>query len=196
MSRGRRTDRGQQAAERRAAVFASLRNLLLERPWGEVTLEAVAQDAGVSRQTLYNTFGSRVGLAEAYTRHLADALIDVIADEIARHQDDPRAGLEAGLALFLALAADDPLVGRVRGGEAHHDLMRLVTTDAGPLVAHVTARIGAAVREAWTGLPEERVGPLASTLARLALSYVVTPPEKDESPAAVAAGLASLLLGP
>ncbi|GAA4814671.1 TetR family transcriptional regulator [Nocardioides caeni] len=190
----RRVGRDEQAAERRTAVFAALRDLLLERPWGEVTLEAVAQDAGVSRQTLYNTFGSRVGLADAYTRHLADALCDVIADEVERHPGDLRAGLTAGLGLYLELAAGDPLVGRVRGGEAHHDLMRLVTTDAVPLLRHVEERIEAFLRPAWSDLPEGRVPVLAALLARMALSYVVTPPEDDESPAAVAAGLVSLLV--
>lgn len=185
----RRSGRGEQAAERRSAVFAALRNLLLERPWGEVTLEAVAQDAGVSRQTLYNTFGSRMGLAEAYTRHLADALVDVIAVEVERHADDPEAGLAAGLVLFLDLAASDPLVARVRFGDAHHDLMRLVTTDAGPLLAHVTARIAGVLGTAWPDLAGERVAALAATLARLALSFVVTPPDNDTSPAAMAAGL-------
>ena len=116
-------------AERRTAIFAALRALLLERPWGEVTLEAVARDAGVSRQTLYNAFGSRYGLAQAYTVHLADALCALIGSTLAAPADSPREGLEEGLRLFLETAAEDPLIDRVRAGDAHHDLVRIVTTD-------------------------------------------------------------------
>lgn len=181
------------AAERRTAVFAALRALLLEQPWGELTLEAVARDAGVSRQTLYNAFGSRSGLARAYTVHLADALCALIADTLAAHADDPRHGLEEALRFFLETAAEDPLIVRVRAGEAHHDLARIVTTDAGPLLVRVAARLEEAAHSAWPRTDPTGLATLARTLARLALSYVTTPPEYDESPATIAAGLATLL---
>ncbi|MBM7518102.1 TetR/AcrR family transcriptional regulator [Nocardioides nitrophenolicus] len=180
------------AAERRTAVFAALRALLLERPWGDVTLEAVARDAGVSRQTLYNSFGSRHGLAQAYTVDLADALCALIAATLAEHAS-PRDGLEHGLRLFLETAADDPLIGRVRAGDAHHDLVRIVTTDAGPLLVRVAERLEAGALAAWPGADPDVVRVLARTLARIALSYVTMPPEYDDSPAAIAAGLSVLL---
>lgn len=180
-------------AERRTAVFDALRSLLLERPWGEVTLEAVARDAGVSRQTLYNAFGSRYGLAQAYTLHLADALCALIADTLAAHPDDPAAGLEEGLALFLGTAAEDPLIGRVRAGDAHHDLVRIVTTDAGPLLVRVADQLEAAARSSWPRTDPATIRQLARTLARLALSHVTMPPEYDDSPATIAAGLSGLL---
>lgn len=185
--------RRRSAAERSAAVFDALRNLLLEHPWGEVTLEAVARDAGVSRQTLYNAFGSRYGLAQAYALALADALCDLIAVTIAEHADDPRAGLEAALALYLETSVQDPLIQRVRSGDAHHDLVRVVTTDAAPLLVRVARRFEDVVRSTWPVVPAERAQVLARTLARIAVSYVTMPPEHDEPPAALAAGLASLL---
>lgn len=181
------------AVDRRAAAFAALRALLLERPWGEVTLEAVARDAGVSRQTLYNAFGSRSGLAQAYTFHLADALCDVIAGAVAAHPDDPQAGLEEALRLYLELSGADPLFLRVRSGEAHHDLMRLVTTDAGPLLERVATRLEEVAGATWPQLGAVRTAALSRLLARVAISYVAMPPEDDQSPAAIAAGLASVL---
>lgn len=180
-------------AERRTAVFAALRALLLEQPWGDVTLEAVARDAGVSRQTLYNAFGSRYGLAQAYTVHLADALCALIAETLTAHPDDPRTGLEEGLRLFLETAAEDPLIDRVRAGDAHHDLVRIVTTDAGPLLVRVAGQLEAAARAAWPQADPALLPQLARTLARLALSYVSVPPEYDDSPAAIASGLSMLL---
>lgn len=187
------TARRRSAAERSSAVFDSLRALLLEHPWGEVTLEAVARDAGVSRQTLYNAFGSRNGLAQAYTEALADALCDVIEETLAAYPDDAATGLEQALLVYLETSVADPLIQRVRAGEAHHDLVRIVTTDAGPLLVRVAGRLEAAVVAAWPQVPADRVALLGRVVARLALSYVSMPPEYDESPAALAAGLAAVL---
>lgn len=187
------TPRRRSSAERSAAIFDALRALLLEHPWGEVTLEAVARDAGVSRQTLYNAFGSRYGLAQAYTLALADVLCDAIAETVAAYPEDPRRGLEQALLLYLETSQADPLIRRMRSGEAHHDLVRIVTTDAGPLLERVAARLEDAVRVAWPHLSSDRVTAWSRTVARLAASYVSMPPADDESPAALAAGLADVL---
>ncbi|MEU5423760.1 TetR family transcriptional regulator, partial [Streptomyces sp. NPDC020667] len=45
------------------------------RPWSGVRMVDVAAAAGVSRQTLYNEFGSKAGLARALVRREADALL-------------------------------------------------------------------------------------------------------------------------
>lgn len=181
------------AARRRTAVFAALRDLLLDQPWGDVTLEAVARDAGVSRQTLYNAFGSRYGLAQAYTIDRADSVCALMADAFAAHPDDPVAGIEVGVRTFLELAALDPLIDRVRVGEAHHDLVRIVTTDAGVLLVRIAERLDVAARAAWPDLSPAAATALGRTLARLAVSYVTMPPEYDDSPAAIATGLSELL---
>lgn len=188
-----RGPRRRSATERSAAVFDALRNLLLEHPWGDVTLEAVARDAGVSRQTLYNAFGSRYGLAQAYTLALADALCDAIAATLAEHPLDRRTGVEQGLLLYLETSVADPLIQRVRAGDAHPDLVRLVTADAGPLLVRVAERLEAGALAAWPGIAPERARTFARALARLAVSYVTMPPEYDESPAALATGLSGLL---
>lgn len=185
--------RRRSAAERSAAVFDALRNLLLEHPWGEVTLEAVARDAGVSRQTLYNAFGSRYGLAQAYTLALADVLCDAIAATLAEHPLDRRTGVEQGLLLYLEMSVGDPLIERVRAGDAHPDLVRLVTADAGPLLVRVAERLEAGALAAWPTVAPERARTFARALARLAVSYVTMPPEYDDSPAALATGLSELL---
>ncbi|MEW2633103.1 helix-turn-helix domain-containing protein [Streptomyces sp. NPDC048389] len=46
-----------------------------DRPWSGVRMADVAAAAGVSRQTLYNEFGSKDGLARALVRREADAYL-------------------------------------------------------------------------------------------------------------------------
>ena len=173
----------------REDVFVALRDLLLEHPWAEVTLEAVAKRAGVSRQTLYNDFGSRKGLAQAYTFALAEAYCD-LADEVLVAAADPRAGLEAAFALFLEGTGADPLVRRVQTGEAHHDLVRIVTADSGPLVERVAERIGGSIGRKWPDADPVVVAAAGLVMARLALGLVTMPPPSTDG---LAEGLARLL---
>ncbi|HZU48205.1 MAG TPA: helix-turn-helix domain-containing protein, partial [Mycobacterium sp.] len=58
----------------RDSVLDAMRELLLTRDWSAITLADVARAAGISRQTIYNEFGSRQGLAQGYALRLADRL--------------------------------------------------------------------------------------------------------------------------
>ncbi len=60
----------------RDSILDGMRELLLARDWASITLSDVARAAGISRQTIYNEFGSRHGLAQAYALRLADRLVD------------------------------------------------------------------------------------------------------------------------
>ena len=51
----------------RARILASARVLFSQRGSGEVTMAEVAEEAGVSRATVFNHFGSKSGLVEAVT---------------------------------------------------------------------------------------------------------------------------------
>ena len=56
----------------RDLVLDAMRDLLLTKDWSSITLADVANAAGVSRQTIYNEFGSRQGLAQGYALRLAE----------------------------------------------------------------------------------------------------------------------------
>ncbi|KAA1417685.1 TetR/AcrR family transcriptional regulator [Nocardioides humilatus] len=174
----------------RVAVFAALREVLLEKPWAKVTLEAVAKRAGVSRQTIYNDFGSRAGLAEAYAFDLADAFCDFIDADMRSHADHPTAALAAAMRTFLDGTSGDPLIRRVQAGDAHPDLVRLVTTDSGGLLAHIAGRLTTSITEVWPKVDPMTAQALSRIIARFGFSYVAMPPETDDD---VAVALAALL---
>ncbi|MGW0607616.1 TetR/AcrR family transcriptional regulator [Streptomyces sp. NPDC002644] len=64
------------------------------QPWAVVRMVDVAAAAGVSRQTLYNEFGSKEGLARALVRRAADAYLAGLDRALASHTD-PRERLAA-----------------------------------------------------------------------------------------------------
>lgn len=59
----------------REALLDAAHAALAARPWQTVRMTDVAAAAGVSRQTLYNEFGSKDGLARALVRRAADAYL-------------------------------------------------------------------------------------------------------------------------
>lgn len=59
----------------RESLLDAAYTALARRPWPAVRMVDVAAVAGVSRQTLYNEFGSKEGLARALVRREADAYL-------------------------------------------------------------------------------------------------------------------------
>src|ERR1700759_2085253 len=72
----------------RDSILDGMRELLLTRDWSSITLSDVAKAAGISRQTIYNEFGSRQGLAQGYALRLADRLVDQIESAIGGNVGD------------------------------------------------------------------------------------------------------------
>ncbi|MEU0985188.1 TetR/AcrR family transcriptional regulator [Streptomyces sp. NPDC005953] len=59
----------------RESLLNAALEALAQRPWSAVRMVDVAAAAGLSRQTLYNEFGSKDGLARALVRREADAYL-------------------------------------------------------------------------------------------------------------------------
>ncbi|GAA3976349.1 TetR/AcrR family transcriptional regulator [Streptomyces plumbiresistens] len=59
----------------RESLLDAAYTALARRPWSAVRMVDVAAAAGVSRQTLYNEFGSKEGLARALVRREADGYL-------------------------------------------------------------------------------------------------------------------------
>ena len=70
----------------------------------------VAAAAGVSRQTLYNEFGSPARAGRGLRRPRDRDAGRQVADAVRAHADDAHAALRAAFALFLQLASDEPVV--------------------------------------------------------------------------------------
>lgn len=174
----------------RDTILDGMREELLAKDWSGITLSDVARAAGVSRQTIYNEFGSRQGLAQGYALRLADRLVDLIDSAINGNVDDVYGAFLAGFRAFFAESSADPLVISLLSGEAKPDLLQIITTDSGPMITHCSARLSEAFVDSWVHADDADAGVLARAIVRLALSYVSMPPEADHD---VAADLARLM---
>ena len=174
----------------RDSVLDAMRELLLTQDWSAVTLSDVARLAGISRQTIYNEFGSRQGLAQGYALRLADRLVDAVQAAIDANVGNIYEAFLQGFRSFFAESAADPLVISLLSGVAKPDLLQIITTDSGPIIARASARLTSALSQSWVAASDEDAGVLARAIVRLCLSYVSMPPEADHD---VAADLARLM---
>jgi AcrR family transcriptional regulator len=93
------------ADETRRRILDAMRDRLREAPSEALSIERVAQDAGVARSTVYVVFGSKAGLFEALGRDLLDRtgfqrIVDAVALPDAR--DAVRASLRAAAQVYAA----------------------------------------------------------------------------------------------
>jgi AcrR family transcriptional regulator len=174
----------------RDSILDGMREMLLSRDWSSITLSDVARAAGISRQTIYNEFGSRQGLAQGYALRLADRLVDQIEDAIVGNVGDVYAAFLQGFRDFFAESAADPLVISLLTGGTKPDLLQLITTDSGPIITRASQRLTQTFMNSWVRASEEDAGVLARAIVRLAMSYVSMPPEADHD---VARDLARLM---
>jgi AcrR family transcriptional regulator len=174
----------------RDSILDGMRDLLLTRDWSAITLADVARAAGISRQTIYNEFGSRQGLAQGYALRLADRLVDEVDTAIRGNVGNMYAAFVQGFRRFFTQSASDPLVISLLTGEAKPDLLQLITVDSGPMLTHCSQRLTTTFAESWVMASEEDAGVLARAIVRLCLSYVSMPPEADHD---VADDLARLM---
>jgi AcrR family transcriptional regulator len=107
----------QTASEQTRARIVSAARELLAAPGGFAgfTVDAVAAQAGVARMTIYNQFGSKIGLLEALFDALAErGLVERLRAAFAR--SDPREALRELIAAFGGFWHSDRIViRRIRG---------------------------------------------------------------------------------
>ncbi|MEU0161105.1 TetR/AcrR family transcriptional regulator [Streptomyces sp. NPDC006261] len=155
---------------REALLDAALR-ALADRPWRTVRMVDVAALAGVSRQTLYNEFGTKGGLGAALLRQAADGYLTGVD----RALTAPTPEHPAAVARWTVRAAEaDPLVKGLLTGLWSEGLPRPGRDIPGPAQLLGLARdrmVDAAHQDASRPVVARR----CELALRLALSYMIVP---------------------
>lgn len=170
--------RYQQAARTllRDTLLDAAGELMDEAPWSEISMAAIAAQAGVSRQTLYNEFGSRDDFAQAYVLREADVFLTTVEEAFAQHADNPSEALRVGFRTFLEQSEANPMVRNIIVREPGADeLFSLFTTRGGPVVELATLRLADKISELWPEAEQRQVRIFADALVRLAISHAGLP---------------------
>jgi AcrR family transcriptional regulator len=157
--------RGRSAPARtRERVVSAVRDLLREGAFHEATVEQVATRAGISRATLYQHFGSRVGLVDAICETL-DANPELVAVRETVQDADLRVALDQAIAHTVAFWASEeavlePLYGAAAVDPAARDLVSRQRADRRGEFGRLLARLETAGRLRTELSPAEALGVL------------------------------------
>lgn len=142
---------------------------------GKLSMGEVARAAGVSRQTLYRYFRDRDELIAALVLREEEAFVGAMVAAAAPHEDI-RDALEAGIGGILEFARRHPLLDPLMESEPGI-LLPFLTTKPGPVLGALRAAIEDLVGDRCGHLSVTRVRAFSDALARLVLSYVMSPPD-------------------
>jgi AcrR family transcriptional regulator len=153
------------------AAFRRIAELGLSR----TTVEDVAREAGLTRQTIYRYFPSKDDLVRALIMREEERFLDGVRAAFAV-DDDLEGALFNGMLYCVRFAREHPV------------LERLLQVDPETALPYITIRGGAVVdrarkvvaglirRKAW--VRPDLVDPVADLLVRAFISYTLTPPDR------------------
>jgi AcrR family transcriptional regulator len=176
----------QQAARElmRDSLLDAAGELMQDAPWTEISMAAIASRAGVSRQTLYNEFGSRDIFAQSLALREADRFLTSVESEIGKHPEDPELAMYNALVLFMRESQSNPMIRQIVVNDPGADeLLSLFTSRGRPVVDLGTARIAAKILEVWPQASEVDAKTAAEGIVRLAISHAGLPNDSIEDSA-------------
>jgi AcrR family transcriptional regulator len=171
----------------REALLDAAYDVVVAGSWETARMLDVAAAAGVSRQTLYNEFGSKDALAEALALREAAQFIE--GNEKFLYStpfDRPVDAVAAVTASTLRQAADNPLLKATLTNDVA-GLLPFLTTRGEPVVVAARASMERYLTEHWPHLPAADVALAAESLTRLTISYLILPSDAEDASAEVIA---------
>ena len=177
----------------RESLLDAAYTALTRRAWADVRMVDVAAAAGVSRQTLYNEFGTKEGLARALVRRETDSYLAGVERALTRRPaagpgGDAAGRVVAAAAWTLRTARTNPLVRAALTGCWNGRLPLAPPPAPADLVGRFCDCAVAALEPDWPQEELPALGTACETAARLTLSCVVAPAETPDrsGPEAVA----------
>ena len=179
-----------QSRSTRDALLDAAYDAAVAGDWARTRMLDVARDAGVSRQTLYNEFGSKDSLAEALAMREIGRFIEGTERALDdAHPDDPIQAVGAAALFTFRQAADNPLLKAALLDDTS-GLLAFLTTRGEPAITAARASFENYYSTHWPHLSRQAITVAAETITRLTVSYLVLPP--DEPAEAIAARLADI----
>ncbi|MEU5882626.1 TetR family transcriptional regulator [Spirillospora sp. NPDC047279] len=164
----------------RDSLLDAAAELLVRRGYRGVRMQDVAAAVGVSRQTVYNEFGDKWGMAQAVVLRDNERYLDGIDRVLTEHADDLYAAVAAAVRFTLGLSADDPIKKVVLTGAGGDELLPLLTTQAEPVLFTARTRIVEHARAQWPELDPAAFAEIAEAAVRLTMSHIVLPTEPPD----------------
>ncbi|AUG80912.1 TetR family transcriptional regulator [Kitasatospora sp. MMS16-BH015] len=169
------TNREREHSPLRTRLLDTAAELIVDRGFRRLHLTEVATRAGVSRQTVYNEFGSKEGLGqELFGRELHRIAVGTLA-ELEANRGRLRAATEAGVGYILHEAAVNPLLRAVltadRDGE--NGLLAYLTTRSGAAFDTFSSLLVSYTEEVWPEVDDLSRSLAVESVVRLTASHLL-----------------------
>ena len=171
------TARPHQAVATRDRILAAAVDLTSRVGWAKVTMARLAEEVGVSRQTVYNEIGTKNALAEAMVQRELEAFLSVVGTAFDEHPDDLEGAVVAASRGVLDRAQGNSLLPAVASAThgADTELLPLLTTHAGSLLAVAKMVVAERVSSYDVPLPPRQLDAAIDMVVRVVLSHVMQP---------------------
>jgi len=160
--------------ELRRRIIAEAAERTARSGWSSVTMSALADRVGVSRQTVYNEVGSKPALARAMVLHELVHFLAVVDDAFDAHPTDAVAAIRQAVQGILETAQEDPLVRAILSG-ADADLLPLLTSRSGDLLEMAQIATLQRLVPLTPSLEPSRRAAAVDMVVRTVLSHVTQP---------------------
>lgn len=180
----------------RAEILDAATAEVLAHGWRGLRMQVVADAVGVSRQTLYNEYANKQGLARALALTVAGRYHRETVHIIERSAD-VREAIRDTIAWSMNTSAEDTLLKTLLGADGGETFLPLYTSEGAPVIELAVDTIGTAFRARFPDLDPERLALVMETTTRYVLSHLVLRTRPAERVARDAASLfGDYLLGP
>ena len=166
--------------------------------WSSVTMAGIADVVGVSRQTVYNEFSNKHGLAHKLVLRELDRFLEVVSNRLAE-QSDVVSGVRSACEGVLLMGESSLIIRTVVGtqpDEHDTDLLQLLTTESGEIIDSAVLVVRERLVEFYPPLPltDVEVDVAIELIVRLVLSAITRPSKPPYDAASDIAWLFGLAL--
>lgn len=183
----------------RERLLNAARDVVISKGWSGLRMAGIANQVGVSRQTVYNEFGNKNGLGEALALRESEVFLGGVAERLEKHPDDLGKAIEVAVEFTLSEAAENPLLKAVltatRGDAAQ--MLPFLTTRSEPILNAATDVLIGHMDTHWSALQldEAQRRVLIDSIVRLVVSHLVMPLAPPEEIACRLAWMARRITG-
>ncbi|MDN5893883.1 MAG: TetR family transcriptional regulator [Nocardioides sp.] len=145
--------------------------------WAAVTMSKLADEVGVSRQTVYNEVGGKSALAEAMILHELSRFLDLVNAAFDDNPEDVVGAIRDASRSVLEFATDNRLLHAVVSAThgADTELLPLLTTHSESLLGVAKMVVTERVTPYELGLSGAQLEPAIDMVVRVVLSHVMQP---------------------
>lgn len=165
----------------RASILDAAWARAAETPWSQVRIADIAEDVGVSRQTIYNEFGTKEQLSLAVFERELERFLGELEQVLEEAETFPE-GLGRSLHWMLEETSDHRLLGRMvadaRNGVSE-GLLPILTVRADFIILPVRSRVVGYVLERWPDADRASCEVVIDLFTRFIIGQIVTPTDLD-----------------